>query len=133
MSKLSSKQAINVITNNQLSNQNSTQVTDGVYLVEKINDKVRVLWRTKKGEKCTEVKTEQDVIPKGAQSFSFAMCKVFSTDYDNSLELMVPETFINAPTKSVFKMVSSGGFATFSDQKMKEEQVSSFLADEVKA
>ena len=130
---LTDKQVINVIANNQLSNQNSTTLSDDSYLVEKLTNKVRIMWRRRKGERCTQVVSESDTIPKGAQSFTFAECKVFKPDYESKLDIMVPEVFLNAPTKSVFGIVINNGFATFKDRPMTKEAVEAYLTDEVAA
>ena len=133
MPELTGEQVLKVIANNQLSNQNSTTLSDDNYLIEKTNNKFRCMWRTKKGEKCTPVKSEADVIPKGAQSFTFNVAKVSKPNYETTLDLMVPETFVNAPVKSVFQIVIKDGFATFKDQPMTKEAVKAYLADEVEA
>ena len=133
MSNLSSKDAKSIIETNQLSNQNSTTLEDDNYLVEKTTDKVRVLWRTKKGEKCTLAKGIKDTIPKGASSFIFADCKVFKPNYESKLDLMVPEVFLNAPVKSVFSIIIAKGFATFKDRPMDKKAVEAYLSDEVEA
>lgn len=133
MSQLTDKQVIKVIANNQLSNQNSTTLSDDSYLVEKLTNKVRIMWRRQKGEKCTQVNSESDVIPKGAQSFTFAECKVFKPNYESKLDIMVPEVFLNASVKAVFPIVINGGFATFKDRPMDKKAVEAYLADEVEA
>ena len=133
MSQLTDVQVSKIITDNQLSNQNSTSLSDDNYLVEKINKYARVMYRTKKGEKCTPITSEEQTVPKGAQSFTFAVCKVFKPDYETTLDLMIPQSFINAPIKAVFQIVINKGFATFKDQPMNEEAVKAYLLDEVAA
>ncbi len=133
MSGLTDKQAIAVIANNQLSNQNSTTLSDDSYLVEKLTTKVRIMYRTKKGEKCTLITDESQSVPKGAQSFTFAECKVFKPNYESKLDIMVPEVFLNASVKAVFPIVINKGFATFKDRPMSKEAVEAYLLDEVEA
>ena len=133
MSQLTDKQAMKVIANNQLSNQNSTTLSDDSYLVEKLTNKVRIMWRRKKGEKCTLVTDESQDIPKGAQSFTFAECKVFKPNYESKLDIMVPEVFLSASIKAVFPIVINNGFATFKDRPMDKKAVEAYLLDEVEA
>jgi len=133
MSQLTDKQAQSIISNNQLTNQNSTTLSDDNYLVEKLTNKVRIMYRKHKGEKCTPVTNENQEIPKGAQSFTFAECKVFKPNYESKLDIMVPEVFLSAPVKVVFSIVINKGFATFKDQPMTAEAVEAYLKDEVEA
>ena len=133
MADLKDKQVLKIIASNQLSNQNSTTLSDDNYLVEKLSDKVRIMYRMNKGEKCTPITSETQVIPKGAQSFCFAVCKVFKVNYESKLDIMIPESFINSSIKSVFGIVINKGFATFKDTPMTKEQVKEYLLDEVNA
>ena len=134
MSKeLTDKQIGSIIETNQLSNQNSINLSDGTYLVEKINNNARLLFRTKKGEKCTPVLTEDQVVPKGAQSFTFATCRLFTADYESTTEIMVPDLYLNAPNKTVFIITVNKGYSSFEDRPASEDKVSSFLATEIEA
>ena len=134
MSKeLTDKQISKIIESNQLSNQNSINLSDGLYLVEKTNNNARLLYRTKKGEKCTPVLTDSQDVPSGAQSFTFATCRLFTADYESTTELMVPDVYLNAPKKTVFMVTVNKGYASFEDRPASEDKVNSFLASEVDA
>ena len=133
MSQMTDKKALAIIQKNELSNQNSTTLSDDNYLVEKLTTKVRIMYRTKKGEKCTPVIDEDQQIPKGAQSFTFAECRVFKPNYESKLDIMVPEVFLNASVKAVFPIVINNGFATFKDRPMSKEAIEAYLKDEVEA
>ena len=133
MSQLTDVQVSKIITDNQLSNQNSVSLEDDSYLVEKITKNARVMYRMKKGEKCTPVTSVTQVIPKGAKSFTFMDCKVFKPNYEAKLDLMIPQSMLDAPIKSVFRIAIKDGFATFKDRTMTKEQVKKYLLDEVEA
>ena len=133
MADLTGKQVLTLIDKYQLSNQNSTNIADGSYLVEKTNDKFRSMYRTKKGEKCTPITSDEQVIPKGAQVFTFSKCKVFTSDYESNTDLMVPEVFINASVKSVFMVTVDKSYASFKDRPATKEQIENQLTDEVPA
>ena len=133
MSQMTDKSALAVIQKNDLSNQNSTTLTDDSYLVEKLSNKVRIMYRKNRNERCTLVTDESQTIPKGAQSFTFAECRVFKPNYESKLDIMVPEVFLSAPVKSVFPIVVNNSFATFKDRPMTKEAIEAYLADEVEA
>ena len=134
MSKvLNDVQVSKIIERNQLSNMNSISLADGLYLVEKINTNVRLLYRTKKGEKCTPVLTDSQEVPKGAQSFAFATCRLFTSDYEVNMEIMIPKTFIDANIKTVFVVTVNNGFTTFKDRASSKEEQKSFLSPEIPA
>ena len=130
---LTDSQVSKIIESNQLSNMNSISLADGLYLVEKTNNNARLLYRTKKGEKCTQVLTDSQEVPKGAQSFAFATCKVFTADYELNTEIMIPKSFIDASIKTVFVVTVNKGYATFKDRAATDDQVKSFLSPEIEA
>ena len=130
---LTGQQVLALIDKYELSNQNSTNLADGSYLVEKLTDKHRIMWRKKKGEKCTPVTSDKDEIPKGSQSFTFAECRVYTKDYEAKQEIMVPSVFISASAKSVFPIAVNKGYVTFDDRPLQKEAIESFLSDEIPA
>ena len=127
------KKASEIIAKHSLNNQKSTSLVDDSYLVEKTNTDVSLMYRTKPGEKCTQVTSDTQEIPKGAQSFTFAVCRVFKTGYESTMRLMVPEMYLNASTKAIFAISVVDGFATFKDRPLTETQVNEYLSDEVEA
>lgn len=130
---LKDKKASEVIQKHKLNNQNSTSLLDDSYLVEKINNDVRLMYRKNRNEKCTLVTSESQIIPEGAQSFCFAKCKVFKTGYESTMDLMIPEMYLNSPVKSVFAISVNDGFATFKDRALTAQQVETYLSEEIQA
>ncbi len=133
MPSLKDKQAITIIEKYKLNNQESTTLTDDNYLVTKLSDNVRLMYRKSKNEKCTLITDSKQSVPEGAQSFAFAKVKVSKAGQESVLDLMVPSVFLSAPTKSTFPIIIKGGFATFKDRPMTKEEVATFLSDQVAA